>query len=78
MKAYQADYTVTMLCRVLEVFPSGYYAWRNRPPSKRRQSDLLLGHFGPARLRYTSDHGSGVAQITSIQGGDFREKLHGL
>lgn len=43
MKAYQADYTVAMLCRVLDVSPSGYYAWCKRPPSRRKQSDLLLG-----------------------------------
>ncbi len=43
MKAYQADYTVAMLCCVLEVSPSGYYAWRKRPPSARRQADMLLG-----------------------------------
>lgn len=43
MRAYQADYTVAMLCRVLEVSPSGYYAWRKRPPSARRQADTLLG-----------------------------------
>jgi len=43
MKAYQANYTVAMLCRVLEVSESGYYAWRKRAPSQRRQSDVLLG-----------------------------------
>jgi putative transposase len=28
---------------VLEVSPSGYYAWRNRAPSEHRQADLVLG-----------------------------------
>jgi putative transposase len=43
VKAYQADYTVTMLCRVLEVSPSGYYAWCKRSPSAHRQADVILG-----------------------------------
>lgn len=43
MKSYQADYDVATLCRVLGVSPSGYYAWRNRAPSPRTQSDILLG-----------------------------------
>jgi putative transposase len=43
VKAHQADYPVAMLCRVLEVSPSGYYAWCKRPPSARRQADMLLG-----------------------------------
>lgn len=43
MKAYQAVWPVATQCRVLEVSPSGYYAWLKRPPSRRRQSDLLLG-----------------------------------
>lgn len=43
MKAYQASYTIAMLCRVLEVSESGYYAWCKRPPSARRQADTLLG-----------------------------------
>jgi putative transposase len=43
VKAYQANYTVSMLCRVLEVSPSGYYAWCKRPPSAHQQTDVLLG-----------------------------------
>ena len=43
MKSYHANYSVTTLCRVLDVSPSGYYAWLNRMPSKRRQRDIVLG-----------------------------------
>ena len=31
-----------MMCRLLEVKPSGYYAWRSRGPSARERSDAAL------------------------------------
>jgi putative transposase len=42
VKAYQAAHCVATLCRVLEVSPSGYYAWQHRAPSARAQADAAL------------------------------------
>jgi transposase-like protein len=39
VKRNQADYPVATLCRILGISTSGYYAWLNRPPSARAQSD---------------------------------------
>ena len=40
--AERANYPVAVLCRVLGVSKSGYYAWHARPPSERRPQDALL------------------------------------
>lgn len=36
------QFPITVLCRVLEVAPSGYYAWRTRPESPRQQANRAL------------------------------------
>lgn len=36
------EFTVRLMCRVLEVAPSGFYAWRARGPSERARRDERL------------------------------------
>jgi putative transposase len=43
VKSNQACYRISTMCHVLGVSLSGYYAWLTRPPSLRRQTDVLLG-----------------------------------
>ena len=62
MRAHQAVWPVATQCRVLEVSTSGYYAWRDRKPSRRRKRDeeisarlvdlhrLSRGVYGSPRL----------------------------
>jgi putative transposase len=42
IKAQSTSFPVQMLCRVLEVAPSGYYAWLKQPLSSRAQEDARL------------------------------------
>ena len=38
----KAQHSVAQLCRVLQVAPSGYYAWRHRQPSRRALANVAL------------------------------------
>ena len=44
IEAERANYPLALLCRMLEVSKSGYYAWRSRAPSKRSRQDYALTH----------------------------------
>jgi putative transposase len=61
---YRGEFPVTRMCKELEVSPSGYYAWRHRPPSAREMANRDLvqrieavytdtdGTYGSPRIYY--------------------------
>ena len=55
----RAHHTVTILCRCLQVTPSGFYAWRTRPESAHARDDRRLNvlvhtSFAESRGNYGS------------------------
>ena len=40
---HRAEFSVALMCRVLAVSPSGYYAWRKRPVSAQKMANQELG-----------------------------------
>ena len=82
MKGLRLDYPIPLLSRVLNVSTSGYYAWVDRPPSKRAQEEVRLeleiraAHkrtrqtYGPERLQHDlAEHGVhiGICRIKRIR-----------
>jgi len=59
IKAHQNKWPVKVMCRVLEVSTSGYYAWRDRPESLRSQANrVLLEQIRSAHKRGRGTYGS--------------------
>ena len=52
--AAKKDFPVACLCKVLDVSPSGYFAWKNRPASTRQREDLVL--LAHVRSAFTLSH----------------------
>ena len=38
----QTDFPVHRFCKVLGVSQSGYFAWKDRPASRRQRDDMVL------------------------------------
>lgn len=55
IKAHQGQYPVQLLCRVLEVAPSGYYEWLQQPLSDRACEDARLLRL--IRASFVASHG---------------------
>lgn len=59
MKAHQAEYPIAMMCRMLDVSSSGYYAWSRRSPSNRtRQDGRLADQIEAVYRRSRATYGS--------------------
>jgi putative transposase len=55
----KAVHAIATMCRVLGVSPSGYHAWRQRPPSRRARSDsALTERIGKIHMRSRWTYGS--------------------
>jgi transposase InsO family protein len=81
MRTLRAQYPLSLLCRVLEVSRSGYYAWQHRRPSKRAQENARLevaiqvAHvrtrhtYGPERLQAELRDGfpAGIGRIKRLR-----------
>lgn len=59
MARHVDEYDVRLMSEVLQVSPSGYYAWRKRPPSERAIADeRLLLNIRIAHAKSDGDYGA--------------------
>ena len=71
IEAEKANYSVLLMCEVLDVSRSGFYAWRGRSPSKRQQEDRRLGPVVEAAfLNSGKRYGSPRVHQELIKGGE--------
>lgn len=71
IEAEKANYPVLLMCAVLDVSRSGFYAWRGRSPSKRQQEDRRLGPVVEAAfLNSGKRYGSPRVHLELTKGGE--------
>jgi transposase InsO family protein len=59
---HQQEFKIRLMCRMLEVRPSGFYAWRARGPTARAIADeVLMAHVRVAHA--TSDETYGAPRV---------------
>jgi putative transposase len=59
IEEHREMYRIGSMCAVLKTSRSGYYAWRNRQPSRRRiDNQELLGHIRQVHTRSRKLYGS--------------------
>lgn len=59
VKAHQAEFSISAMCRVLRVSRSGYHKWLNRPPSRWEAADReLLEHVRRIHLESRGTYGA--------------------
>jgi putative transposase len=56
IEAEKANHPISLLCNVLKVSRSGYYRWKDRPPSKRVEEDAALTE----KIREIHDRSRGI------------------
>ena len=73
MKANQATHAVGVMCRVLKISRSGFYAWRDRPMSARARMDLwLTGKIEAIHRRSRGAYGSPMIHAELADDHDIR------
>ncbi len=55
IRAHRHEFSVKMMCRVLDVAPSGYYDWLKQPVSHRAKEDARL--LSLIRASFVASHG---------------------
>ena len=59
MREQRGRFPLRLMCRVLAVSAAGYYAWANRPPSKRQERTVrLTGQIRQAHAQSRRTYGS--------------------
>jgi len=75
IKQLRSDYPLAVLCRVLDVSPSGYHAWLTRQPSNRAQSRERLQVAACAAHQRTRQTYGAVRLQRELAADGFRASL---